>query len=141
MKMLLISLCSAVVLFSIAACDEIIVPAPAASDSGSRSIGLAGQDAGPTDARSSPQEPSPCQEYCSLTTALCKGENAIFPDRGGCLDACSRLDTSGQPDDRYGNTVQCRIYWLHSSEFGVDRPGDTCPRSSVQSTLDSCGGS
>jgi hypothetical protein len=53
---------------------------------------------------------TPCEAYCSLATANCGGEIAVYPSEGDCMAACAAFPDDGEFNAIDGNSVQCRIY-------------------------------
>jgi hypothetical protein len=55
-----------------------------------------------------------CGLYCAAAMANCKGPQALYPDPKFCLAVCDALPL-GNPMDKSGNTVGCRLHFAESA--------------------------
>ena len=95
-------------------------------------------DAGPGDsATGDATVATPCEDYCALVAADCKGDvrnqpprvpTAQYQSTPGCLHACSNM-APGAPTDQEGDSIACRTY--HAGAPAKADPGTHCPHAGV----------
>ena len=56
-----------------------------------------------------------CDRYCAAVLASCTGQFEQYESLRQCVEVCKRLP-EGQPGDRSGNTVECRLYQAQFAE-------------------------
>lgn len=64
-----------------------------------------------------------CEHYCTIVIQNCTGAFAVYTSLASCLAVCAALP-EGMPEDRNGNTVQCR---LHAASVATDEVPHYCP--------------
>lgn len=97
----------------------------------------AGADATPSDAapdaEASTTLPVSCENYCSLVTLNCTGQNAVYTSKDTCLGICAKM-TLGAAGDTV-DSVGCRQGFAATAQ---GNPSTICPRAGLTGA-DSCG--
>jgi len=75
-----------------------------------------------------------CENYCHLAQRNCTGTNRLFGDVDDCLGQCAPVPADGQPGDRQGNTIQCRIFYVGlAGQNPPDSADANCGRGAITS--------
>jgi hypothetical protein len=61
-----------------------------------------------------------CDNYCSLLTGNCAGENEQFTSSEECTDACAAYEVEGELGDTSGDSFQCRLSAAMNSGNSTD---------------------
>ncbi|MFT4704046.1 MAG: hypothetical protein ACI81R_001742 [Bradymonadia bacterium] len=80
---------------------------------------------------------SNCENYCTLSTSICTGDDANFADFEDCAEQCRDLNDDGEIGDTSGDSIQCRMYHLglaaqtritasHCGHGGIESTPGTC---------------
>lgn len=69
-----------------------------------------------------------CDNYCHLALRNCTGAQQLYKSDGECQAACEAIAADGQPTDREGDTIQCRINNLILAQTKPGLDATYCPR-------------
>ncbi|MEO1267863.1 MAG: lamin tail domain-containing protein, partial [Myxococcota bacterium] len=75
-----------------------------------------------------------CGQYCTALADGCAGEDAVFPNRAACEEACAGYRADGMAGDAMGDTLQCRLTLAAQAANDTD----LCADAGVASMV--CGG-
>jgi hypothetical protein len=117
---------TAIALAAVTACSSSSSSGAASVDAGADGSAAAdtstSNDAGGGDTGQQ-QLPVTCQNYCSVVTSACIGNNAEYLTNDTCLKMCSNM-TLGTQGDMTGDTVACRQAF---AEIAAADPMTNCP--------------